>query len=144
MCCNKGVFIVKELSMKERPVIRKCFSEWDNLFYNPAGGKNLDEIMLYGQVWGIFRNENIVACSWLIPADSAFFRKTNACWEISDLMNDDLKDCMIAGYVWQDKDMTVPAVYSAFIRLWIVQSAKMKKNKVVHYLFEFHLIRRPL
>lgn len=124
---------IRRLFRADIPLAEKAFSAFDFLHYNPVCSRNLLPAMTYGQMWGAFDGENMVGCTWLVAADSPFFRDSTAAWEIADLMEMPAEDIMIAGYVWQAENYEEYNIYAAFCHLWQMQSAKNGKRMVVHY-----------
>ncbi|MBQ8604532.1 MAG: hypothetical protein IJ410_06795 [Oscillospiraceae bacterium] len=132
MKTDNRIFTVRRLFRNEIPRAKKCFSYYDFLHYNPTRGEGIMEIMIQGQMWGIFHGDDMVAATWLIPADSPYFRQTTAAWELGDLLEWNAADWLVAGYVWQSEEYSDCPVYQRFARLWVMQAAKLKKARVVH------------
>lgn len=130
---DNRTFTIRRLFKNDTPLIEKAFSHFDFLHYNPMNSRNILPVLVCGQLWGAFDGDVMVGCTWLVPADSRFFTDSTAFWEISDLVNNDLSDYMVAGYVWQNDDYSDYPIYSAFCRLWVMQAAKLGKTMVVHY-----------
>jgi len=130
---DNRTFTIRRLFKSDIPVVEKAFSGFDFLHYNPMHSRHILSAMICGQIWGAFDGDFMVGCTWLVPADSSFFRDSIAAWEIRDLLDNDLSDYMVAGYVWQAEEYKNCPVYRAFSRLWVMQAAKLKKTMVVHY-----------
>lgn len=125
-------FTVRRLCRNHIPMAQKAFSDFDFLHYNPANSENMMDIMLQGQIWAAFDGDIMAGCTWLLPADSSLFLKSDTGWEISDLLETDLSDFAAAGYVWMAEGYENSGIYRAFCKLWVMQASKMGKNMVVH------------
>lgn len=129
---QRQVFRIRKLQKKDEEEIMKCYREFDNLHFNPIHEDFIGEILIYGQFWGVFHKEQLVACTFLLPAKQAEFQKLNAYWEVCDLLNDSLEDYMLRGYVWRKKEYQTSEIYSAICKLWNIQTAKSHKYKLLY------------
>ncbi len=125
---------VKRLWLEDRDDINKCYKNFDFLHFNPLSRDRIEDILIDGEVWGVYEGEKIAACSVFITADKKRFSDLNACWNLQDLLEDDLSDYLICGYVWTEPGYDKNAVYSAFSKLWQAAALKKGKKQVLHYI----------
>lgn len=129
---------VKRLFKEDMPLIEKCYSEYDFLHYNPMKKDYIEKLLVCGQVWAAFDGDKAAACTYMLPASSSLFEKTNAAWEIFDLLEEKPGDILVAGYIWTDENYRNHHIYAAFDKLWNVCRTKKGKKWVLHY-FPAHI-----
>ncbi|MEG1862290.1 MAG: hypothetical protein RR198_01655 [Oscillospiraceae bacterium] len=126
-------FKVRRLFKQDVDLIENSFSYYDRLHFNPVTRQFILNVLLCGEFWGVFHNGKIVGATWLFKGEEEFFRTYNAKWEIEDLLNKDLKDCLICGYIWCDEEYKNQGIWQLCSRLWRMQGAKTEKKFMVHY-----------
>lgn len=126
-------FKVRRLFKQDVNVIMDSFKYYDRLHFNPVNEEFVSNILLSGEFWGVFDEGKMIAATWLFEGGKAFFDTFNAKWEITDLLNDDLKNYLVCGYVWQQEDYLDQGIYKMMCRLWAMQGEKMGKKNLVHY-----------
>ncbi len=131
---TKGYLTVKRLWLQDRENIEKCYKNFDFLHFNPLSRDRIEDMLIDGEIWGVWRGEKIVACSTFTTVDKKSFSDLNAYWNIRDLLDDDLSDYLICSYVWIEKDYSDKGIYAAFDKLWQVAAAKGGKKQVLHYM----------
>jgi len=127
------VFNVRRLFMDDIDKAVECYKCYDFLHLNPVDRQFLTHVMLCGQLWAVFDGEKMVGCSYMLPAQCKAFAQLNAAWEISDLLDDDLTDYLVCGYIWADESMKNKNIYSALCRLWHAVAPDMNKSMLLHY-----------
>ncbi len=127
-------FTVKRLFKEDIPMIEKCCADFDFLHFNPMTKDNILPMLIQGQIWAVFDGETTAAVCWMISADKKIFSQLNRAWEIGDLLNSDLSDCMVAGYVWIAKEYRKYPVMTALAKVWDIYRAKSSKKRVLHYV----------
>lgn len=130
---RERAFKIRRLFKSDIDVIMQSFEYLQNLHFNPVNPIFVSQVLMAGEWWGVFDKEKMIACTWLFGADSAFFKSYNALWEVSDLLDDDLKSYMVCGYVSCLEEYRSYAVYRALCKLWNIQGSKHGKKYLVHY-----------
>ncbi len=85
-----------------------------------------------GEWWGVFLDENLIAISWLHSINESFFTINNSYWNIKDILNNDLNEVMVCGYIYSKEKND--EIYSLFLNLFNMQSLKKEKSVIVHFL----------
>lgn len=128
------LFKVHRLFKEDKKLIKNCYSEYDFLHYNPVNDKFLDRIFIDGSFWGIFDEEKVAALSYMMLPRSKVFSNLTASWEIKDLLNSDLEDYIICGYIWKNKDYEDRSCYAALSKLWEIWRIRKRKKGIIHYM----------
>ena len=128
------VYTIRRLFKEDIPLIEKCYSRYDFLHFNPLNTEYIEQTLLSGSFWGVFCTGQITALAYIQPAEKLPFSALNAAWEITDMLNCNLADYLLRGYIWTDKSCTQQELYSAFAKLWTIQAAHMGKKNILHYL----------
>ncbi len=128
------LFEVHRMFKEDKKLIKNCYSEYDFLHYNPVNDEFLDRIFIDGSFWGIFEGEKVAALSYMLLPQSKLFSNLTASWEIKDLLNSNLDDYIISGYVWKSKKYENKSCYVALSKLWEIWRIKKKKKGIIHYM----------
>ncbi len=78
--------IMRRLFLYDSDAIIDCYKDFDNLFFNPVNHKFTEDIFLYGEFWGAFLSDKLIACCYYHPLDCDFFRQTHTFSLISDFI----------------------------------------------------------
>lgn len=128
------VYTIRRLFKEHIPLIEECYSSYDFLHYNPLSTDYIEKTLLSGSFWGVFCGETVMAVTYMQPADSLPFARLNAAWEIQDLLNCNLSDYLLCGYIWIEDRCRKADIYAAITRLWTIQAVHRGKNRIVHYM----------
>lgn len=128
------IYNVKRVFKEQKEQVLECYERYRRLHYNPVSAQRVEEIFSQGQIWAAYKDGQMTACCYFLPADAPVFKATNAYWEISDLTDSDLRDYMVAGCVGFLPDCQSRQIYTAFMKLGNILADRGHKNKLVHYV----------
>lgn len=128
------VFMVRRMFMADLQLIEKVGEDFDILHFNPLKRDFIEKVMVQGSFWAVYDEDTVVAVNYIMPGDCAVFKEMTACWEISDLLGNNLSDCLICGYVWKNNEYKCKDMYGALCRLWTMQAKRLDKGVIVHYM----------
>ena len=128
------VYTIRRLFKEHLPVIIQCCSSFDFLHFNPLDMDYMEKTLLTGEIWGVFNGDEIIALTYMQQADIPPFASLNAAWEIADLLDCDLADSFLCGYLWTDGSCETGRLYSALTKLWALQAVHYGRQNIIHYM----------
>ncbi len=97
----------------------------------------VNSVFLKGEWWGVFLENELVAASWMHKASEDFYINKNSYWNIKDILDDDLEDVMICGYIYTKEKSE--EIYSLLFNIFNMQSLKKEKNTLIHLLSAYEV-----
>ena len=128
------VFTIRRLFKEDMADIQQYGRYFSGLYFNPFCEEYIWQIMLEGAFWAVCHKENIVAITYVLPADSTAFTKLSASWHIVDLLDCSLENTLICGYLWVKDEYTETDFYSALTKLWLQQAERRGRQMMIHYM----------
>ena len=128
-----NLYRVDRIFKEDTELIRKCYSEYDFLHFNPVNDEFIEKVLIDGSFWKITEGSKTVALTWMIPFESDAV-PVYAKWEISDLLDVDEKSTMLCGYTWISKDYLDRNCTDALANLWSMQGYKKRMKHIIHYM----------
>ncbi len=126
------VYFVRRLLKSDKDDILKAYSYLNKTFFNPVDDEFVENIFLKGEFWGVFLKEELIAATWLFKASEEFYKNSNEYWNIKDILNEDLEDVFICGYIYNKNQSE--EIYALFLNLFNMQSIKQNKKTLIHLL----------
>ena len=78
--------IMRRLFKQDLNAITECYKKYDKLFYNPISDEFLKNVMLCGEIWGAFKDDNLISCCYFFPLESQFFQNQNTFSLLTDFI----------------------------------------------------------
>ena len=131
--------IMRRLFKYDIAEITECFKSYDQLFFNPLTVDFISNVFLYGEFWGAFSNGKLIACSYLYPFESQFFKKEKRYSQLCDFLPDP-GEYLYMGYVGIHCKNKLPAekahilnnIYQAFLNVAEMQAFRRNLKKIIH------------
>ena len=135
--------IMRRLFKYDTEEIIKCFEAYNQLFFSPVTPDFINSVLLEGEFWGAFVNNDIVACSYIYPFDCALSQKTERYSQLTDFISSP-SEYMMLGYTGFHKinteqnfpldDITSVCsnIYKAFMNTAEMQAFRHGKKCVLH------------
>ena len=131
--------IMRRLFKYDIAEIAECFKSYDQLFFNPHTADFISNVFLYGEFWGAFSNDKLIACSYLYPFESQFFKSESRYSQLCDFLPDQ-KEYLYMGYVGFHCENQLPAektyilnnIYQAFLNVAEMQAFRRNLKKIIH------------
>lgn len=125
-------FTIRRLFIEDMPLVERYSRVYDGLFFNPLSPQFIRHIFLQGAFWAVYDGDVPAAVTYILPADSSEFSKLNIKWNLTDLLNSPLDDCLVCGYLWMDEKYTATDFYSPIVGLWLSQAARREKSRLIY------------
>ena len=126
-------FKVQRIFKEDTELIKKCYSEYDFLHFNPISDEFIVKVMIEGSFWEILDGETPVALTYMLPFESDAVPEY-AKWEILDLLDIDKKYSLLCGYTWINKDYKDRECTDALANLWSIKGYKSHAKHIIHYM----------
>ena len=131
--------IMRRLFKYDIDEISACFKTCDQLFFNPHTIDFINNVFLHGEFWGAFSDNQIIACSYLFPFESSFFKNEKRYGQLCDFLPDPC-DYLYMGYVGfhcknqlpPDKAYILNNIYQAFLNVAEMQAFRRNLKKIIH------------
>ena len=93
--------VMRRLFKQDTDAVINCYKKYDRLYYNPVNEKFILNVLLYGEIWGAFKEDKLIACCYFFPVESEFFKNSNTCSYLADFILQPSK-YMYMGYIGTD------------------------------------------
>ncbi|MBR2028748.1 MAG: hypothetical protein IKA10_07185 [Oscillospiraceae bacterium] len=137
--------VMRRLFKQDSDNIINCYKKYDRLYYNPVNEKFIYDVLLYGEIWGAFKDGKMIACCYFFPAESDFFKDSNTFSSLSDFIADP-SGYMYMGYIGTDfrhlsddekqffrDEMSAPnGLYTAFLNVVYMQTFRQGLKYILH------------
>ena len=135
--------IMRRLFKYDTAEIMKCFEIYSQLFFTPVTPDFVNSVLLEGEFWGAFVNDDIIACSYIYPFDCALSCKTERYSQLTDFISNP-SEYMVLGYMGFHRinlehkfssDIVNSAccnIYKAFMNTAEMQAFRRGKKFVLH------------
>ncbi len=142
-CLTGTKVVIRRLFKQDLEDILSCYEEYKSLYHNPINTNFIENIFLYGEIWGAYLKNNIIGCCYYFPMDSEFFRTSAFCKAMEDFI-DCTEKYFYMGYVGIKYDTISPCnaecpdcptesgLYQAFMNIAQMQAFRRGFRYIVH------------
>ena len=138
-CLSGTKIVMRRLFKYDTDEIICCYQDYRALYHNPINKEFLENIFMFGEIWGAYFQNRLVACCYYFPLDSVFYKSTPSYSAIADFL-DDTDKYFYMGYVGfsncfaeiPDDCDTEGGIYQAFLNIAQMQAFRRDLKYVIH------------
>lgn len=124
---------VRRLLKQDINIIIDYYKVFDKLFYNPVSPVFVNEVLVYGEIWGAFVGEKIIGCCYYFNANSDFFKGYNTYTLLKDFI-ENMKDYYYIGYCHILDEFIDSGLYAVMLNIGEKLAYRHNKNKLLYTL----------
>lgn len=140
---NRTKITMRRLFKYDAETITECFKNYSQLFFSPFTPQFISDIFLYGEFWGAFAQDTLIACSYIYPFDCELSRNEKRYEQLCDFV-DTPAEYMIMGYIgfnpeifsennnYSDENSVHSCLYQAFLNIAEMQTFRRGLKHVLH------------
>ena len=145
--CIQGTKIVMRRIFKaELDDVIGCYADYEKLYHNLVNRRFIESCLVYGEIWGAFWNESLIAACYYFPLDSSFYTLTPSYGAICDFIEKS-DEYFYIGYIGikhdkikeisREKNCAQPSfggLYTVFLNIGHTQGFRRGFKKLIHTL----------
>ena len=97
-CLSGTKTVIRRLFRQDMEDILSCYEQYKQLYYNPINETFIINTLLYGEIWGAYVDNSIVACCYYLPLNSSFYAQSPSFSAIADF-TENTEKYFLMGYV---------------------------------------------
>lgn len=142
-CLSGTKTIIRRLFRQDMSDILSCYEQYKKLYYNPVNETFILNTLLYGEIWGAYVNNNIIACCYYLPLDSSFYAQSSSYSAIADF-TENTEKYFLMGYVGIKGELyetdyienpcapTEGGLYHSFLNIAQMQGFRRGHKYIIH------------
>jgi len=142
-CLTGTKVVIRRLFKQDFEDILSCYEEYKLLYHKPINTGFMENIFLYGEIWGAYLKDNIIGCCYYFPVNSEFFSSSAFCEALKDFISNSEK-YFYMGYVGIKHGMmstcdpecpnrpTESGLYQAFMNIAQMQAFRRGFKYIIH------------
>ena len=137
--------VMRRLFKQDTEAVINCYKKYDRLYYNPVNEEFIYNVLLYGEIWGAFKDHQLIACCYFFPLECEFFKNSNTYSAVADFIPEPCK-YMYMGYVgtnfrvlndeekqfFTDELSASNGLYTAFLNVVHMQTFRQGLKYILH------------
>ena len=137
--------VMRRLFKQDTDAVINCYKKYDRLYYNPVNEEFIYNVLLYGEIWGAFKDKQLIACCYFFPLENEFFKSSNTFSSLCDFIAEPCK-YMYMGYIgtnfkvlndeekqfFTDELSASNGLYTAFLNIVYTQTFRQGLKYILH------------